>query len=136
MHVGMEKAVAQGVAQKGLNEICGQHIKIMTCGLDCLDVGQLDAIDPIHGNAIATGQFPVDGGNAETGIIFGVFAQFGKSGRLKAQIHFDLGGLGQHVCHCHRSQPPGSGNVFLLQAGNGIESIKILAEALTDRRDG
>ncbi len=60
MHVGVEEAVAQRVAQERLDEVGGDRLQVVAGGAQRLDVGQLDAVDPVHGEHVAAGALPVD----------------------------------------------------------------------------
>ncbi len=59
MHVSVEEAVAQGVAQEGLDQRISQSIQIVAGGFQSLGVRHLDAVDPFHGHDIAPGALPI-----------------------------------------------------------------------------
>ena len=99
MHIGMEKAVAQRMPQEGLDQRVGEHVEIMAGCLQPLDIGHLDAVDPLHGDDVAAGALPIDFGDAEARILLGVFRYFGERCRLQPQIHLDLGRLLQCPRH-------------------------------------
>ena len=80
-----------------------------------VDIGHLDAVDPLQGQHVAAGALPVDRRHAEAGIVRGVLAEFGKRGSLQPQVHLDLGGLGERLRHLDRAQPARRGDVALLQ---------------------
>ncbi len=128
MHVGVEKSVAQRVAQEGLNEIGRDEVQIVPCGGDGGNVGELDAVHPFHGHAVAARQFPVDGGNAEARIADGVLADLGKGRRLEAQIHLDARRLRQRVDHRDRPEPPHRRHMLFHEPRCGVEGIEIGAE--------
>ena len=48
MHVGVEEAVAQRVAQEGLHQVGGDRLEVVAGGAQGLDVRHLDAVDPFH----------------------------------------------------------------------------------------
>ena len=97
MHVGVEEAVAQRMAQEGLDQRGGDRLEVVAGRAQALDVGHLDAVDPLHGEHVAAGALPVDGRHAEAGIVARVLAELGKGGRLQPQVHLDLGGLGERL---------------------------------------
>ena len=68
MHVGMEEAVAQRMAQEGLDQLRGDALEVVAGGAHGLDVRHLDAVDPLHRDDVAAGSLPVHPGHAETGI--------------------------------------------------------------------
>ena len=128
MHVGVEEAVAQRVAQEGLHEIGRDEVEIVPCGGDGGNVGELDAVHPFHRHAVAAGQFPVDGGDAETRIADSVLADLGKGRRLEPQIHLDARRLRQRVDHRDRPQPSHRRHVVFHEPRGGVEGIEIGAE--------
>ena len=130
MHVGMEEAVAQCVAQEGLDQQRADGRKIVASGGEALKIVHLDAVDPFHRQHIAARALPIDRGNAEARIVFGVVAQLRQSRRFEPQVHFDAGGLGQRLGHFHRLQAARVGDPFLLQAGDEEVTFKIIGEAL------
>lgn len=99
-----------------------------------LDVRHLDAVDPLHGDDVAAGAFPVHPGNAETGILPDVLAKFRQRGGFQPQIHLDLGGLGQHARDLDRPQPPRGGHEALLHAGGEKIAFQIVEEAPANAR--
>jgi hypothetical protein len=106
MHVGMEKAVAQRMAQKRLDQIGGDGPQIVTCRSERGDVVHLDTVDPLHGEHVAAGTLPVHRRHAKAGIVLRVFAKLGKSCPFEPQVHLDAGGLRQRFGNLHGAQPP------------------------------
>ncbi len=76
MHIGMEEVVAQRMPQEGLDQRVGEHIEVMAGPPSALDIGHLDAVDPLHGDDVAAGALPIDFGDPEAGILLGVFRYF------------------------------------------------------------
>ena len=129
MHVGMEEAVAQRVAQERLDQVGGDRLQVVAGRLEGGDVVHLDAVDPLHGQDIASGALPVHGRHAKAGVAPGVLAELRKGCRLEPQVHFDPGGLRQCLRHLDRPQPPRGGNVFFLQPGGQEIAFEIVEEA-------
>ena len=136
MHVGMEEAVTQRMAQEGLDQRVGQRIKVVPGGQKPVDIRHLDAVDPFHGDDITSGPFPVHGRNAEPGIVLGILGNLRKGGGLQPQIHFDLGGLLERPGHLDRSQPSGMRQEALLQMRHQIHGFEISGEALAHAGTG
>jgi hypothetical protein len=126
----MEEAVAQCVAQEGLDEVRRDQLQIVTGGAHAFQVVHLDAVDPLHGEHVASGALPIDGRYAKTRIVFRVLAEFGKGGGLQPQIHFDLGGFRERLRDLHGPQAAGVGNVALLQPCGEEEAFEIAGKGL------
>ncbi len=78
MHVGMEEAVAQRVAQEGLDEVGGDRLEIVAGGASA---ATSDILMPSIHSSVSTSR-PVrtqsTDGHAEAGIVLGVLAKLGK----------------------------------------------------------
>jgi hypothetical protein len=130
MHVGMEETVAQRMAQEGLDQRVGKRVEIVAGGLQPLDIGHLDAVDPLHRDDVAAGALPVDLGTRKPGSSR-VFGDLRKRCRFQAQVHLDLGRLLQSLRDLHRPQPAAGGHEALLQVGNEIHRLEIVGKALS-----
>ncbi len=126
----MEEAVAQRMAQEGLDQRVGKRVEIVAGGAQAVDVGHLDAVDPLHGDHVAAGALPIDRRHAEAGILLGVFGDFGKGGGLEPQIHLDLGGLLERLRDLDRPQAAAGRHEALLHVGDEIHRLDVVGEAL------
>ena len=72
MHVGMEEAVAQRMAQEGLHQRAAERRQVEPAGCERRAVGQRRAVDPFEREHLARGAFPVDRRHAEVGIVLDV----------------------------------------------------------------
>ena len=88
MHVGVEKAVAQRVAQEALDHLVAERRQVVTLGFERGAVVERRAVDPLHRQHVARGAVPVDGGNAEAFVLGGVLGHLGQRGGLETEIHF------------------------------------------------
>ena len=89
MHVGVEEAVAQRVAQEGLDHRARQRLEIEAGGVEPRAVGERDAVDPVEREHGARGAVPVDRRHAEIGIVAGVLRHLGERGGFEPQVHLD-----------------------------------------------
>ena len=106
MHIGMEKPVAQRVAQEGLDHHLSEPDPVMPCCRNRIQIIERDPVDPFHRQHIAGGAIPIDFGHAEFGIIGDIFGHFGQGRRFKPQIHFHGDRTGQRVDHLAKAQTP------------------------------
>ncbi len=97
MHVGVEKAVAQGVAQKGLDQRPRQRARIEAERLEAFGIGERDAVHPLHRHDFARGAVPVDRRGADVGIVLRVLGEFRSRRRLQAEIHLHPHRAGQRL---------------------------------------
>ena len=103
----------------------------MTCCPQTFKIVHLDAVDPLHGDDVASRAFPVDPRHTKSRIVLGVFGKFGQGCRLEAQIHLDLGRLRQTLCNFDRPQPAGRRHEPFLHARCEEEAFQIVGEAAT-----
>ena len=87
MHVGMEEAVAQRVAQETLDHLAAEVGQVDLRLLEPRMIAQRDAVDPFHRQHVVRGAVPVDGGHAEIRIVAGVLRHLGQRGRFQPQVH-------------------------------------------------
>lgn len=134
MHVGMEKAIAQRVAQERLDKRVCKAVEIMSGSAQRIDIGHLDAIDPLHGDDVATGALPIDFRDAEAFVACGVLCNFRQCRGFQPEVHLDPGRLLQRLRHLDRAQPPARGDEPFLQACHQIHDGDIVGEALAHAR--
>jgi len=130
MHVGMEEAVAKRVTQEGLDQHFCELFQIVAGSPQRRDVVHLGAVDPLHGDDVAAGPFPVHFRHAETWVVRRVFGNLGKGCSLQAQVHFHLGRLFQRPRHLNRAKPAAGGHQAFLHAGNHIHAFDVICETL------
>ena len=90
MHVGVEKSVAQGVAQETLDHVAAERRQIETARFQRGAIVERRAVDPLQRQHVTRGAVPVDRRHAEVAIVLGVLGHLRGSGGLKTEIHFDL----------------------------------------------
>ena len=90
MHVGVEEAVAQRVAQEGLDHACGRapagrSPRASSAARSC------SGVPSIHSSVStsARGAVPVDRRHAEVRIVLGVLRHLGERGGLEPQVHLE-----------------------------------------------
>ena len=88
MHVGMEEAVAQRVAQETLDHLAAEIGQIDLRCVEARVIVQRDAVDPFHRQHVVGGAVPVDRGHAKVRIVAGVLRHLRQRGRFQPQIHF------------------------------------------------
>ena len=112
MHVGVEEAVAQGVAQERLDELAAERADVEALRRQPLGIAERRAVDPFHRQHFARGAVPVDRRRAKIGVVLEVLAIFGGRGGLQAKIHLHAHRARQRLDDLHRPQPlarPGTG---------------------------
>ena len=72
MHVGVEEAVAQRVAQEGLHQRAAERRQVEPARCERGAVGQRRAVDPFEREHVARGALPVDRRHAEVRIVLRV----------------------------------------------------------------
>ena len=90
MHVGVEEAVAQSMAQEGLHQVRGDRLEVVAGVAQAFDVVQLDAVDPLHGEHVAAGALPVDGRHAEAGIVLACFRRARSRAAASSRISISI----------------------------------------------
>ena len=130
VHVGMEEAVAQGVAQEGLDQRVGKRVQIVAGGREA---ATSDILMPSIHSMVTTSR-PVRSqstsarGSPDRLCVFS--AEFRKGGGLEPQIHLDLRRLLQRLGDLDRTEPAGRGHEALLQVRHEIEGLEIACETL------
>ncbi len=132
MHIGMEEAVAQRMAQEGLDQRFGKLAKVETRCFKRGNIRHLDTVDPFERQHVTTGALPIHLRNAETFIALDVFGDFGKRCRFKTQIHLDAGRLLQRLDDLDGAQAAREGHMALLHPRDHVETFKIAGETLAD----
>ena len=132
MHVGVEEAVAHGVAKEGLHQTRPERLHIVTCGGEPVAIRDRDAVDPFERQHPSRASRPIDPRHAEAFVVLRVLGHLGDGGGLHAEIHLDGDGLGQRVDHGNRPQPA-RGRMEALDHARGEEiAVEVPLEALLD----
>ncbi len=105
MHVGVEEAVAQRVAQEGLDHRARELLEIEPLGLEPGAIGERGRLDPFEREHVARGEVPIDRRHAEIRIVPGVVRHLRERGRLEPQIHLDRDRAARAFDHLHQPQP-------------------------------
>ena len=132
VHVGVEEAVAQRLAQERLHQPPGDERQVVAGGLQRLRVGELDALDPVEGQHVARRQVPFHRRHAEALVAGGELGHLGERGGLEAEVHLDLHRARQRIDHRHRPEPPRSRVDALDQPRRRIEGVEVVAESAAD----
>ena len=129
MHVGMKKAVAQRMAQEGLNHRAREALEIQPTGFKQSAVGQWRRVDPFEREHIARGAVPIHRGDAEVGIVAGVLRHLRERRRLETQVHLERDRPTQRLDHLDESQSPRLRRHALGVARDKRECVEINLEA-------
>ena len=73
---------------------------------EAVDVGELDPVDPFHGEDVAGGQLPLDLRHPEALVGGGELGHLGERRRLQPQVHLHRDRAGEGVDDRDRLQPP------------------------------
>ncbi len=134
MHVGVEEAVAQRMAQEGLDQRAGEVREVEALGLQPGAVGERRRLDPFQREHIARGAVPVHDRHAEIRIVPGILRHFRERRRFEPQIHLDGDRTLERLDHLDQPQP----SRFRMQsfgiAGGERKGIEIDLEAALDAR--
>ena len=106
MHVGMKEAVAQRVAQEGLDQRARELRQIEALGDEPGAVRQRRGVDPFQRQYVFGGAVPIHRRHAKIRIVFGVLGHFRERRRFQAEIHLDRDRAAQGVDHFDQPQPP------------------------------
>ena len=134
MHVGVKEAVAQRVAQEGLDHGAREALEVEALGLKPRAVGQRRGVDPFERQHVARGAVPVHRGHAEVRIVAGVLRHLRERGGLEPQIHLERDRAAQRVDHLDQAQPPRLRRHALGVARGEGEGVEIDLEAPLDAR--
>ena len=132
MHVGMEEAVAHGMAKKGLHQARAERLQIVAGGAQGGMIGNRDAVDPFEREHAPRAPRPIDLRQAETFIVLGVLGHLGDGCGLHAEIHLDGDRLRERVDDGDRPKPPRARMEALDHARGEEIAVEIPLEALLD----
>ncbi len=132
MHVGVEEAVAQRVAQEALDHVAAKRRQVEALGRKRGVVVERRAVDPFEREHFARGAVPVDAGHAKVGVLAGVLGHFGQRGRFQPEIHFDRHRAGERRHRLDRTQPLRFEREIFRLARGVEESVEIGLEAPLD----
>ena len=132
MHVGVEEAVADGVAQETLEELARQFLAVEPGRVERREVADRDALDPAGGEHCLGGVVPADVRDDEALVLFGVLLELGNGGRFEPQVEFEPGRPVEGLDHIGRPQPAQFAGEALGKAGARIVAFEIGAEPPLD----
>ncbi len=132
MHVGVEEAVAQRMAQERLQQSAPEMFEVEARGHEARAVGQRRGADPFEGEHVLGGAVPVDRRDAEIRIVPGVVRHLGDRRGLEAEIHFDRDRTREGIDHLVEPQAPRLGRKSFRLTGGKKEGIEIGPEAALD----
>ncbi len=99
MHVGVEEAVPDRVAQEGLDHGPPERRHVVAGLDDGRAVVEADAVDPLARQHVAPGQLPDRLGHPEFRIVLDVLGQFREGGGFEPEIHLHGDGAGERLHH-------------------------------------
>ena len=134
MHVGVEKAVAQRMAQKALDHLAAEigqvDLRLFQPGM----VAERNAVDPFHGQDVVRGAVPVHRRDAKIRIVPGVLGHFGHRRGFQPQVHLHRDRARHGVDDLDQPQPSRFGGERLGLVRDIEEIGEVAAEAGADRR--
>ena len=134
MHVGVEEAVAQRVAQEGLHQPPRQQRQIVARGAQRRDVGKLDAVDPFERQHVARRESHSTFGTRKPGspaVASAISESAAASRRRSISIATERA---ERVDDGDRPQPPRGRIDPLDQSRAGVECLEVAAEAAANAR--
>ena len=132
MHVGVEEAVAHGVAEEGLHQPRAELFQIVALRRERVAIGDRGAVDPFKRQDPARAPAPIDHRHAEALVVLRVLRHLRDGGGLHAEIHLDGDGFRQGLDHGLRPEPARRRVKALDQLGGEEIGIEVLVEALLD----
>ena len=132
VHVGVEKAVAQRVAQERLDQRAGELGRVEAeCG-EARGIAERRPVDPFHRQRGAGRAVPIDLRRAKPRIVGEVFGELGSRRRFEAEVHLDLDAARQRLDHFDQAQST-QPRLEPLGAARGVEHVgKIARESPLD----
>ena len=134
MHVGVKEAVAQRMAEKGLNQRPGELPQVEAFGQQPRPVRQRRRIDPFQRQHLLGGAVPVHTGDAKIRIVFGVLGHFRERRGLQAKVHLDRDRAPQGVDHFDETKPPRLGGNAFSVTRHVVEGAQVGIKAAFDTR--
>ena len=125
MHVGVEEAVAQRVAQEGLDDRAAELLEHEALGGELGAVVQRRRLDPFERQHVARGQVPVHCRHAEFQILAGVLRHLRERRRFQPQVHLDRDRTAQRLDHLDQPQPLRLDGELLGLVGDEAERLDI-----------
>ena len=137
VHVGVEEAVAHGVAQERAQRREAERLEIVARGFQRGVIGDRDAVDPFQRQDAAGGAAPVDGRHAEAAklgclILDDVVGHLRDGGSLQPHVHLDLDRMRQGLDHSDGTQAPRRRMEALDLAGGEEVAVEVALELLLD----
>ena len=134
MHVGVEEAVPDRVAQEGLDDRAAERGPVVAGGLDRREVAEADAVDPLRREHVAGGQVPFGPRHPEAGIVPGVLGELRQGRRLEPQVHLDRDRAREGLDDLLGAQPARLRREALEQARGRPHRLEVAGEALAHAR--
>ncbi len=134
VQVGVKKAVAEHLIEKGAGGFCQQLVDAVPGGEQRGAVVDADAGDPRQRQHPAAGALPVDLRHAKARIAGEIFGELGPGRGLEAQIHLESDHFGQGLNDLDRLQPPQRRVKPLDPACEPQEQVEVAGEGLGDPR--
>ena len=130
MHVGMEEAVAQRVAQEGLHHRAAELLEVEALRHQRLAIGKARALHPFERQHVAGRAVPVDAGNAEIRVVARVLGHLGERGGFEPQVHLQRDGARERVHDVEHPQALRFRRMALGKARREVEGLDVGAEAV------
>ena len=134
MHVGMEEAVAQRVAQETLDHLAAEILQIDLRRFQPRVIAQRNAVDPFHRQHVVGGAIPVHRRHAEIRIVARILRHLGERGGFQPQIHLHRDRARHGVDDLDQPQALRFRRILLGLGGDPEEIGEVAAEARGDVR--
>ena len=132
MHVGMEEAIAERMAEERLDQAAGERRQVVAGCAERGEIGKLDAVDPFEREHVARRQLPLDLRHAEPLVRRRRLRHLRQGRRFQTEVHLDGDAAGKRVDHRDRPQAPRGRVEALDQARAFVEGREIAPEAAAD----
>ena len=132
MHVGVEEAVAQRVAQKTLDHLAAEigQVDLRLC--EPRMIVQRDAVDPLHRQHVVRGAVPVDRRHAKIRIVARVLRHLRQRSGFQPQVHLHRDRARHRVDDLDQAQPPRFGRIGFGLVRDEEEIGEVAAETRGD----
>ena len=133
VHVGVEEAVAQRVAQERLDQGPAELGRVEAEFGEPRGIAERRPVDPFHRQRCAGRAVPIDLRRAEPGIVGKVFGELGSRRRFEPEVHLDRDAARQRLDHFDQAQPA-QPRLEPLGAARGVEHVGEVARKSAARR--
>src|SRR6185437_6180594 len=130
MHVGVEKAIADGMPQETLHQVLGEQRPVEPGSIERFEIADRNAIHPASRQHVVGGVLPAYRRHDKAGIALGVFRDFRDRGGLEPEVELHAGRAVERRHDVVRPQAPRLRYEAFGEPGAGIIAFKVAGEAL------